>query len=163
MFLLVLKHPPYFEAEYCLFCGRRRVAVARYRMICLVLKVQFGNKFANRCNVCTIEGVIVYGHVPECHVTFGRGRLHNVWWDPHIDHKTSWGTISNVPWLHDRIYSLILKILRVSYESTLTLQFTDVGSSTSGYYFGHFLKQTIQSFQFVNLKIHVQRIALFWK
>ena len=28
---------PYFEAEYCLFCGRRRVAVARYRMICLVL------------------------------------------------------------------------------------------------------------------------------
>ena len=28
--------PPYFEAKYCLFCGRRRVAVARYRMICLV-------------------------------------------------------------------------------------------------------------------------------
>ena len=28
--------PPYIEAEYCLFCGRRRVAVARYRMICLV-------------------------------------------------------------------------------------------------------------------------------
>ena len=27
--------PPYFEAEYCLFCGRRRVAVARYRIICL--------------------------------------------------------------------------------------------------------------------------------
>ena len=26
-----------FEAEYCLFGGRRRVAVARYRMICLVL------------------------------------------------------------------------------------------------------------------------------
>ena len=62
------------------------------------IKVQFGNKFANRCNVWSIEGVIVYGHVPECHVTFGRGKLHNVWWDPHIDHKTSWGTISNVPW-----------------------------------------------------------------
>ena len=42
------------------------------------IKVHFGNKFANRCNVCTIEGVIVYGHVPECHVTFGRGRLNNV-------------------------------------------------------------------------------------
>ena len=42
------------------------------------IKVQFGNKFANRCNVRPIEGVIVYGHVPECHVTFGRGRLHNV-------------------------------------------------------------------------------------
>ena len=31
--------PPYFEAEFCLFCGRRRVAVARYRMICLVLPI----------------------------------------------------------------------------------------------------------------------------
>ena len=29
--------PPIFDAESCLFCGRRRVAVARYRMICLVL------------------------------------------------------------------------------------------------------------------------------
>ena len=26
-------------------------------------KVQFGNKFANWCNVLSIEGVIVYGHV----------------------------------------------------------------------------------------------------
>ena len=26
------------ESQYCLFYGRRRVAVARYRMICLVLK-----------------------------------------------------------------------------------------------------------------------------
>ena len=32
--------PPYFEAEYCLFCGRRRVAVARYNMICLVLTIE---------------------------------------------------------------------------------------------------------------------------
>ena len=37
MFLLVLYPTPYFEAEYCLFCGRRRVAVAGYQMICLVL------------------------------------------------------------------------------------------------------------------------------
>ena len=36
-FLELVTLPPYFEAEYCLFCGRRRVAVARYRMICLVL------------------------------------------------------------------------------------------------------------------------------
>ena len=28
--------PPSFEAVYCYICGRRRVAVARYRMICLV-------------------------------------------------------------------------------------------------------------------------------
>ena len=41
-------------------------------------KVQFSNKFANWCNVLSIEGVIVYGNVPECHVTFGKGRLHNV-------------------------------------------------------------------------------------
>ena len=61
-------------------------------------KVKIGNKFANWCNFWSIEGVIVYGHVPECHVTFWRGRLHNVWWDLHIDHKTSCGTISNVPW-----------------------------------------------------------------
>ena len=43
------------------------------------IKVQFGNKFANWCNVWSIEGVVVYGHVPECHVTFGRGRLHNAY------------------------------------------------------------------------------------
>ena len=29
--------PSYFEAVYCFMCGRRRVVVARYRMICLVL------------------------------------------------------------------------------------------------------------------------------
>ena len=60
-------------------------------------KVQFGNKFSNLCNVWSIEGVAVYGHVQECHVTFERERLHNGWWNPHIDQKTSLGTISNVP------------------------------------------------------------------
>ena len=33
--------PPYFEAVYCFICGHRRVAVARYRMICLVLLIYF--------------------------------------------------------------------------------------------------------------------------
>ena len=61
-------------------------------------KVQIGNKFANCSNVWSIEVVIVYGHAPDCHTTFGKGRLHNVWWNPHIDHNTSWETISNVPW-----------------------------------------------------------------
>ena len=38
MFLLVLYSPnPSFEAVYCYICGRWRVAVAWYRMICLVL------------------------------------------------------------------------------------------------------------------------------
>ena len=35
--LKVTISPPYFEALYCFICGRREVAVARYRMICLVL------------------------------------------------------------------------------------------------------------------------------
>ena len=56
------------------------------------------SRFKNWCNVWSVKSVTVDDHVPECHVTFGRGGLHNVWWDPHIDHKTSWGTISNVPW-----------------------------------------------------------------
>ena len=60
-------------------------------------KVQLGNKFTNLYNVWSIEGFTVYGHVPECHVTFGRGRLYFVCWDPNNDHKTSWGMISNVP------------------------------------------------------------------
>ena len=44
-------------------------------------KVKIGNKaqFTNWCNVWSIEGVAVYGHVQEYRVTFGRGRLHNVW------------------------------------------------------------------------------------
>ena len=29
--------PPYIEDMYCFICGRRRVAVAQYQMICLVL------------------------------------------------------------------------------------------------------------------------------
>ena len=37
-------------------------------------KVQFGNKFENWWNVWSIEGIIVYGHGPGCHVTLGRGR-----------------------------------------------------------------------------------------
>ena len=41
-------------------------------------KVQFSNKVTNWCNVWSAEGVTVYGHVPECHVSFGRGKLHNV-------------------------------------------------------------------------------------
>ena len=33
-------HPSSFEAVYCFICGRRRVAVARYRMICLFLTIR---------------------------------------------------------------------------------------------------------------------------
>ena len=35
--MVFLPPPPYLEAVYCFICGCRRVAVARYRMICLVL------------------------------------------------------------------------------------------------------------------------------
>ena len=51
-------------------------------------KVLFGDRFKNWCNDWSVKGVTVYDHAPECHVTFGRGGRHNVWWDPHIDHKT---------------------------------------------------------------------------
>ena len=43
--------PLYFEAEYCLFCGRRKVAVARYRMICLVLGLLSVIEVKCDCNV----------------------------------------------------------------------------------------------------------------
>ena len=33
--------PSSFEAVYCFICGRRRVTVARYRKICLVLQCKF--------------------------------------------------------------------------------------------------------------------------
>ena len=77
--------------------------------------VQVGKKFENWCNVWSIEGVTVYGHVPECHVTFGRERLHNVWWDSHIDHKTSWGTISFKEWT-----------CRATHSSTLRRRFRQI-------------------------------------
>ena len=51
--------------------------------------------------------------------------------------------------IRTRLYSLPLKTLHVLYESTvLTLHFTVLDlASTSGYYFGHFLKQAFQSCQ----------------
>ena len=33
----------------------------------------------NWCNVLSMEGVTVFGHHPECRVTFGRGGPHIVW------------------------------------------------------------------------------------
>ena len=74
----------WLAAPVAMFYGNLQSSVIRSK---IGIKVRFGNRFANWCNVWSTEGVIVYGHVPECHVTFGRGRLHNVWWDPHIDHK----------------------------------------------------------------------------
>ena len=48
--------------------------------------------------------------------------------------------------IRTRLYSLPLKTLHVLYESTLTRCWIS-GASTSGYYFGHFLKQAFQSCQ----------------
>ena len=80
----------WLAAPVAIFYGNLQNLIIRSKLVIKSSSV----KFANWCNVWSIESVIVYGHVPECHVTFGRGRLHNFWWDPHIDHKTSWGTIS---------------------------------------------------------------------
>ena len=63
MFLLGLYPHPLFEAEYCLFCCRRRVAVAGYRIICLVLPTDRPKSVRNRC---VIE---VFGCV--CVLSFG--------------------------------------------------------------------------------------------
>ena len=41
---------PLFWDTYCFICGRRRVAIARYRMICLVLKT------LRVCNFAKCEG-----------------------------------------------------------------------------------------------------------
>ena len=74
MFLLVLNPLPYFEAEYCLFCGRRRVTVARYRMICLVLLENNGIQWPSRVNTCQID----YGYMciwTECQTNVRRNRL----------------------------------------------------------------------------------------
>ena len=79
----------WLAAPVAMFYGNLQNLVIKSKSV--IKSSRIGNKFANWCNVWSIECVIVYGHVPECHVTFGRGRLHNVWWDPHIDHKTSWG------------------------------------------------------------------------
>ena len=49
-------------------CERHNESV---NMVKIGDKVQFGNKFANWSNVWSIEGVNVYGKVPEWHVTFG--------------------------------------------------------------------------------------------
>ena len=68
--------------------GRVSVAVGKPPL----LQMFYGNfiKFGNKVNVdnkvhlsnkvateCSIYGVTVYGHVPECHVLFGRGTHHN--------------------------------------------------------------------------------------
>ena len=60
------KPPPYFETEYCLFCGRRRVAVARYRMICLVL-LQFSSYYPLNNSMGIYWGFLLIGWLmPVC-------------------------------------------------------------------------------------------------
>ena len=57
MFLLVLyPPPPLFWGWILLFCGRRRVTVARYRMICLVLFIKI---FILRSGGCCYSNLLV--------------------------------------------------------------------------------------------------------
>ena len=49
----------------------------------LVIRLSRSSSVRRSWNVRSVEGVTLYCHFPECHVTFGRGRLHIVWWDPH--------------------------------------------------------------------------------
>ena len=55
MFPLVLYPPPSFEAVYCYICGRRGVAVARYRMICLVLVNSILHQYREHINYLHVE------------------------------------------------------------------------------------------------------------
>ena len=86
--------------------------------------VQFGTKVKIWCDVWSIEGVTVYGYVPEYHVTFRTGKLHNVWRDLHIDltvnmgffslgeggiSRKYWQDISRGGNFHDTIYIFLIK------------------------------------------------------
>ena len=84
-------------------CNEMYQNVFRYAYLTFQTQIHLYKQYIFDTNIIQSEYAFlfpfsIYGHVPECHVTFGRGRLHNVWWDPHIDHKTSCGTISNVSW-----------------------------------------------------------------
>ena len=48
---------PFFEAVYWFICGRRRVAIARYRMICLVLPTDRPKSVRNRCVIEVLGGI----------------------------------------------------------------------------------------------------------
>ena len=44
-----------------------------------------------------MEGVTIWA-CPRMSCNISKRGLHYVWWDPHINYRTSWGTVSNVPW-----------------------------------------------------------------
>ena len=50
--------PPSFEAMYCFICGRRRVAVARYLVICLVPLENF-----EQVEISTTGSFLLYSEV----------------------------------------------------------------------------------------------------
>ena len=136
-------------AEYCLFCGRRRVAVARYRMICLVLANilcwirQLGTAAPYGCN----DHIDSIGNLtsPGCQSI----NVLNLFDRTSRRHRSHGSRKYNKPKIHDvlfngllpfvnlqlglhhirtKLYSLSLKRRNALYESTLTLHFTDVGS-----------------------------------
>ena len=72
MFPLVLYPPPSFKASYCYICGHRRLAVARFRMICLVLVLRHITYSSESGKICksvltlskqSASGVFTY-HTP---------------------------------------------------------------------------------------------------
>ena len=60
------------------------VANVLWKPLTIMFKVKFGNKvetsnrIENWCSVLLMEGVTVYGHPPECHVTRGEREPHVV-------------------------------------------------------------------------------------
>ena len=55
----------WLAAPVAMFYGNLQNLVIRSKLV-----IKSGSVW---CNVWSIEGVIVYGHVPECHATFGDG------------------------------------------------------------------------------------------
>ena len=69
------KRPLLASRNVAMFCGN--LPKFGYK-VQIGNKVHFGNRFTNWFNVSSVEGVNIDDHVPECHVTFGRGGLRNV-------------------------------------------------------------------------------------
>ena len=77
---------------------RHATPIAKYTMETtdISMQVKLGIKVIKLVE-SLIGWKVTVDHGSECRLTFVRGRLHIVEWDPCFDHKTSWMTILSVP------------------------------------------------------------------
>ena len=62
----------WLSAPVTMFYGNLRISVIRSKLV-----INSSSVISLQISVMS-EGVIVHGHVEECHATFRKGRLHNV-------------------------------------------------------------------------------------